>query len=136
MCCIVLIRFRKACVAQNIVPPYRSRFQPIAAWICLGFCTFLLLMNGFTVFYPGNFTTSGFLVTYLGIPIFCILWLGHKFTVGRKMPWLYRPQLVDLMSGIREVEADAEAWAAEEAIKEERKKDGHAWWKKITLLWQ
>ena len=64
------------------------------------------------MFYPGNWDTSGFLVTYLGIPIFLVLWLGHKLIFGRKDPWLYQPMEVDLTSGLREVEADAQMWAA------------------------
>lgn len=60
LCALISIRFRKACAVQGVVMPYRSRTQPYGAWICLFLFTFLLLMNGFTVFYPGNFTASGF----------------------------------------------------------------------------
>lgn len=136
VCCVILLRFRKACDAQGVTVPYRSRIQPWAAWVCLCIFTFLLLANGFTLFYPGEFTASGFLTTYLGIPIFLVLWLGHKLTLGRKEPWWYQPDKVDLTSGVAEVEADADMWTRIEASKaEEVGKKGNKWLGKISLIW-
>jgi amino acid transporter len=136
VCCIIYIRFRKACQAQGIVVPYQSRFQPYASWVCLAIFTFLLLMNGFTVFYPGQFTVSGFLTTYLGIPIFLILWLGHKLFVARQEPWLHRPEDADLTSGLREVEADAEVWDLMDKARMEQHNPNNKWYKKIALMWE
>ncbi|CAO2655101.1 Nn.00g101650.m01.CDS01 [Neocucurbitaria sp. VM-36] len=135
VCTIIFLRFRKACAAQGIAVPYQSKFQPYGAYVCLVTFTILLLCNGFTVFYPGQFTVSGFLTTYLGIPIFLALWLGHKVVVGRQDPWLIRPQKVDITTGLREVEADAEAWDRREAMNREDGKHSKAWWKKIDFLW-
>ncbi|KAF2226111.1 AAT family amino acid transporter [Elsinoe ampelina] len=111
VCCITFVRFRKACVTQGVVSPFRSRVQPIAAWVCIFLFAFFLLLNGFTVFYPGNFTVAGFLTTYLGIPIFIILWLGHRFIAARDDPWVIAPGSVDLVSGLAEVEDDAQMFA-------------------------
>ncbi|KAF2705436.1 hypothetical protein K504DRAFT_537031 [Pleomassaria siparia CBS 279.74] len=102
VCCIILIQFRKACNVQGVTVPYRSKIQPYAAWVALFFFAFLLLANGFTVFYLGQLTTSGFVTTYLGIPIFVALWLGHKFTVGKKDPWISAPAEVDLVTNVGE----------------------------------
>lgn len=135
VCAVIFLRFRRACAAQGIVVPYQSKFQPYGAYICLVVFTILLLCNGFTLFYPGQFTVSGFLTTYLGIPIFVVLWLGHKLTVGRKQPWLYNPLEVDMTSGLREVEADAETWTRMEMIKKEQRSHGNAWWRKLNVLW-
>ena len=99
----------------------------------------LLLCNGFTVFYPSQFTASGFLTTYLGIPIFLIIYLGHKIYKGRKDRWLYSPNDVDLVTQVDEVEADAQVWAALDKQEQERKGMSHGPWKvlkKISLLWQ
>ncbi|OQV00979.1 hypothetical protein CLAIMM_06407 [Cladophialophora immunda] len=134
ICCIVYIRFRKACDAQGVTVPYRSVIQPYAAWICMFFFAFLLLMNGFTVFYPGRFTASGFLTTYLGIPIFMLLWIGHKFTWGRNDPWMYRTAHMDLTTNLAEIEADAEIWTRMENMKAEQSNQ-HSFWKKIAVLW-
>jgi amino acid transporter len=137
VCAIIFLRFRKACETQGVTVPYRSHVQPWAAWICIPIFAFLLLANGFTVFYPGQFTVSGFLVTYLGIPIFLGLWLAHKFTAGRNMPWIYAPADVDLTTGVREVEADAEAWTRMDMQKRDGGGGGskNAWWKKISVVW-
>lgn len=135
VCCIIGIRFRKACQVQGVAVPYRSRFQPYAAWVCLFFFIFLLLANGFTVFYPGRFTASGFLTTYLGIPIFLALWVGHKLTLGRKEAWLYMPDAVDLKSNLAEIEGDAEVWAVQEATRKEGQRRGKGWWRTISAIW-
>jgi amino acid transporter len=137
LCCIIFIRFRKACKAQGVVVPYQSSIQKgqVAAWVCMFVFAFLLLANGFTVFYPGKFTVSGFLTTYLGIPIFLVLWLGHKLTVGRKDPWLYSPEEVDLTSNLKEVEADAEIWTRME-MESGNQKEGNKAVKAIKMLWE
>ncbi|KAI1206946.1 AAT family amino acid transporter [Annulohypoxylon truncatum] len=106
LCCVTFLRFRKACNAQGLASPFRSRTQPFAAWICLILFAALLLLNGFTVFFPGKWSISGFLTAYIGIPIFLAIWLGHKFTVGKNDPWIYNSHDVDLTTGLSVVEAD------------------------------
>ncbi|KAK4500160.1 hypothetical protein PRZ48_008346 [Zasmidium cellare] len=108
VCCVVFLRFRKSCEAQGVEVPYSSRFQPYAAWVCLPIFIFLLLCNGFTVFYPGRFTASSFLTTYLGIPIFLVLWIGHKLIFNGKEKWIYGPTELDLHTGLREVQESEE----------------------------
>lgn len=134
VCCVILLRFRKACNFQGVTLPYRARIQPWASWICLPIFVFLLLTNGFTVFYPGHWKLDSFLTNYLGIPISLILWLGHKFTVGKMDSWIYDSSDVDLKSGLAEVEAEAENWNQAQMIKNEQKGEkGNTWWKKIRL---
>lgn len=135
LCTIIFLRFRKACAAQGITVPYQSRFQPYGAYVCLVIFTILLLCNGFTVFYPGQFTISGFLTTYLGIPIFLVLWLGHKIVAGKTDPWLRSPHEMDITTGLREIEADAETWERIEAMEKEEKKNQGAWWREMNCLW-
>lgn len=137
VCCIAFIRFRKGCLTQGVTVPYRSRFQPYAAYICLPIFIFLLLCNGFTVFYPGQFTVSGFLTTYLGIPIFLILWIGHKLIAARSEPWMYKADSVDLSSGLAEVEADSAEWTRMEEMKQsaEGMTAGKKLFKKVSVIW-
>ena len=115
--------------------PYRSHIQPLAAWICVFVFAALLLCNGFTVFFPGMFSASGLLTAYLGIPLFLAIYFGHRLTVGRRDPWVYRPEDVDLRSGVEEVNAEAEAWTRREAIKRERNGWPNVVWRKISLIW-
>ena len=129
VCSLAYLRFYKATTVQGVSVPYRAKIQPWAAKVCLPIFVFLLLMNGFTVFYPGNFTASGFLTTYLGIPLFLILWLGHKVIRGRNDRWMYRPSEIDLHTHIDEVEADAEMWTRLDEEKKAKKRGGN------TLKW-
>jgi amino acid transporter len=70
-CCIIYLRFREACIAQNITGlPYQHKLQPYGAWIALGTFTFLCIINGFNVFWPQTWNVSSFLTAYIGIPIF------------------------------------------------------------------
>ncbi|KAJ4301888.1 hypothetical protein N0V90_003984 [Kalmusia sp. IMI 367209] len=134
VCCIVFLRFRKATAAQGVAVPYQSKVQPYGAYVCLVTFTFLLLMNGFTQFYPGRFTASGFLTTYLGIPLFLVLWLGHKLVAGRKDSWLRNPLETDLTTGLREVENDAAMWTRLDEMKYEAA-GGNKWLKKLSVIW-
>lgn len=134
VCLVTFLRFRKACAAQGVSVPYKSKIQPYGAYIGLAAFTFLLLMNGFTQFCLGRFTASGFLTTYLGIPIFLMLWLGHKFVVGRRDPWAQHPLETDLTTGLREVEHDAFMWTKLEEMKIE-KSGNKRWLKKVAIIW-
>ncbi|KAF3044876.1 hypothetical protein E8E11_007804 [Didymella keratinophila] len=120
VCCIIFMRFRKACAAQHVSVPYQSKFQPYGAYTCL------------VVF---TFTTNGFLTTYLGIPIFLVLWVGHKVVKAKNDPWLVKPLEVDLTTGLAGVEADAETWERMEAEKRGAKKHAGGWWKRLNCLW-
>jgi len=94
----------------------------------------LLLCNGFTLSYPGQSTTNGFLTTYLGIPIFLVLWLGHNVVKGRNDPWLIRPLEMDLTTGLAGVEVDAETWERMEAEKRGAQNHAGGWWKRLNCL--
>ncbi|KAF2144336.1 uncharacterized protein K452DRAFT_223312 [Aplosporella prunicola CBS 121167] len=101
---IVYIRFRKAANVQKIVDiPFRSCFQPYMAYVTTFMFSLLLLLNGFKNFVGDQWDTSSFMTSYIGIPIFFALYFGHKFTVGRKDPWVLSPHEVDLFSGLQEI---------------------------------
>ena len=102
--CVVYIRFRKAVVAQHVYElPYRSKIMPYGAYFAGVIFFLLLLLNGFTVFFPGHWDISTFITSYIGIPIFFALWFGHKLLVERKAPWWIPPAEVDLQTGLREI---------------------------------
>lgn len=117
VCAIIYVRFRKATFVQYVTVPYRACTQPYASYICIFFFSFLLLCNGFTVFYPGEFKVSSFLTTYLGITIFFVLFLGHKCTIARHEPGFVTMNDMDLTTGLREVEDDERAWVIADEMK-------------------
>lgn len=105
LCGIVFLRFRKACDVQGVKSPYYSRFQPYAAWASILMFGFMVLINGFVVFFPSEWTVSGFFTSYIGILMYLAFYVPHKLIVGRKDPMFRGPEQVDLVSGLDEVEA-------------------------------
>ena len=105
-CSIVYLRFSKACKAQNVTVPYHAFIQPWGAWIALVAFTILCLINGFTVFWPQEWSASSFLTDYIGIPIFLCIYFGHRIFYAWKDPWAHDPLEVDLNTGLQQVLAD------------------------------
>ncbi|KAJ6024635.1 Proline-specific permease [Penicillium herquei] len=105
-CCIVFFRFRKAIAAQGIEQPYKSRLQPYGAIFGMCGATLMMLINGFTVFFPSEWSVSNFFTAYIGIPAFLILYFGHRFLYWSD-PWAWRPEEVDMHTGLQEI-IDAE----------------------------
>lgn len=132
VCCIIYMRFKKAAKLQGVKTPYTSKVQPYANYICLVVFIFLLLMNGFTVFYPGNFTATGFLTAYLGIPIFLAIYFGHR-VYRRRDPWMISAEKIDLTTNVAEVEEQFEMWTIEDQEAGEKRR---GWVNKLlTVLW-
>lgn len=108
-CCIIYLRFRKALKAQGIpdseLPYHSSMMQPWGSWVAMVCFTILVLINGFNVFWPANWSPSSFLTAYIGIPIFLFIYFGHRFYAwGDK--WAHDPSEVDLTTGMEEVLAE------------------------------
>ncbi|KIW17637.1 hypothetical protein PV08_04832 [Exophiala spinifera] len=105
-CMIVYLRFRKACTVQGIQPIYRNWIQPYGAWVAMFMFTLLCLINGFTVFFPSEWSASSFLTAYIGIPIFFVMYFGHRVIFWRDK-WAWDPAEIDMQTGLQEV-IDAE----------------------------
>ena len=127
-CCIVYLRFRKACLQQGLTNlPYHSMVQPYGAWISLVGFTMLVLINGFDVFFPSRWSASSFLTAYVGIPIFLTIYFGHRLWRHRHHDgWLRTPEEVDLSSGLQDVLATEEP---------KRPRPQH-WWEHIKVMWE
>ncbi|TKY85351.1 hypothetical protein EX895_005513 [Sporisorium graminicola] len=98
-CCYAYLRFRKAYTLQGYdhsALPYRARLQPYASWFSIIMCAIVIFFSGWKVFLKGNFTASGFLTNYLGIPVFFVPWIGWKLWHKTKVVKLAE---VDLDSG-------------------------------------
>lgn len=69
------IRFYTAMKKQGInrdTLPWKAPFQPYTAWVGFIGSTIITLIAGFPVFLKGNWSTSSFVASYIGIPIFII----------------------------------------------------------------
>lgn len=66
----------------------------------------LTLTNGFQVFWPSKFNVSDFLAAYITLPIFLVLYLGHK--AWFRTPWTKKVDEIDVLTGKREMDELAE----------------------------
>ncbi|KAL1305184.1 hypothetical protein AAFC00_002105 [Neodothiora populina] len=96
---ITYLRFRKALIFNNMLDalPYKTPLQPYTAWFSLIVMIILTLTNGFYVFVPSRWNVSDFLVAYITLPIFLVLYLGHK--AWFKTPWAIGVQDIDVWTG-------------------------------------
>jgi amino acid transporter len=99
---ITYLRFRKAMHVQGLLStlPFRTIGQPYAAWFTLFIITLLTLTNGFQVF--AKWDVGDFLAAYITIPIFLVLYLGHKLVF--RTPWLRNVHDIDVVTGKREMD--------------------------------
>ncbi|KAL5333075.1 amino acid permease/ SLC12A domain-containing protein [Aspergillus crustosus] len=121
-CTIVYFRFDAAIKTQGIERPYSSILQPYGMWIALPLAIFLVLINGFTSFWPENWSASNFFTAYVGIPAFVVLYVVHRIVFWSD-PWAWDSKDVDLQTGVEEVIA---------AESPERPRD--TWQRKLAVL--
>ncbi|KAJ5368415.1 amino acid permease/ SLC12A domain-containing protein [Penicillium cataractarum] len=92
--CFCYVRFHAGMKTQGVsrdTVPWRSPFQPYTAWYGFIGATTITFITGFHVFLKGNWSASGFIAAYIGIPIFIVpiigwkLWHGTKFVSASQM---------------------------------------------------
>ena len=84
-------RFRKAFVAQGhdlSELPYRSKFFPFGPIFAFVVCAFVILGQNYTAFTGDHIDWNGIFVSYIGLPIFLIIWFGYK--------WKHKTKIVRL----------------------------------------
>ncbi|KAJ5669738.1 hypothetical protein N7462_010808 [Penicillium macrosclerotiorum] len=101
---IAYLRWRRALELHGLLDsrPYKTPFQPWGAYYAIGFVSLLALTNGYEIFFPGSFTASGFLVSYIVFAIFFGLYLGHK--IWYRTPWMVPARDIDIFSGKDEID--------------------------------
>lgn len=105
---VTYIRFRKAMVLNKMldVLPYRTLAQPYASYFFLGFLCILTITNGFQIFIKGNWDYRDFIAAYITLPIFLVLYLGHKLYFKTK--WAIPVNEIDVVTGKEEMDRLAE----------------------------
>ncbi|CAI4214237.1 unnamed protein product [Parascedosporium putredinis] len=101
---ITFIRWRKAMVFHGMMDrrPFKTPLQPYATYFFLVILILLTLTNGFQIFWPSNFNAADFLAAYITIPVFFVLYFGHKIIY--RTPWARKIPDVDVVTGVREME--------------------------------
>lgn len=99
---ITYLRFRRAMIYNNALHtlPYKTSLQPYATYIALAIVSLLTITNGFQTFIP--FNAQDFVAAYITLPIFLILYIGHKLWFRTS---LYIPvDHVDAITGKKEMD--------------------------------
>lgn len=96
--------------------------QPYGAYVGIVGAALLALINGFTVFFPSEWSVSSFFTAYIGIPAFLLLYFGHRI-VFWKDPWAWKPEDVDLQTGLDEILAAERPPPVRDT-----------WWKKMMVV--
>jgi len=86
----------------------KSPFQPYLAWISLIFFSIIVIFNGWEVFTKGGWSTTNFIIAYIGIPIYFGLFFFWK--IFKKTKWVKSSE-ADLWTGKAAI--DAEVWPEE-----------------------
>lgn len=101
------------------VLPYKSPFQPYVAYITTSIVSLIVIFSGYAVFFPGNFTTSGFLTYYINIAIFAVLYIFFKIYLRSKIVPLEQIDFSDELESIRSWRDSEEnpVWQDEKVVK-------------------
>lgn len=78
-------RFRRGYVAQGLDIndlPYRSGFFPLGPIFAFGLCLIITLGQNYQAFLADKIDWYGVAATYIGIPLFLLIWLGYRATRG------------------------------------------------------
>lgn len=81
-------RFRRAFVARGrdlSELPYRAKWFPFGPIFAFALCMIVILGQNYTAFTGGRIDWNGVLVSYIGLPLFVIVWLGYKWTKRTKL---------------------------------------------------
>jgi len=107
--CIAYIQFHKALKAQGIdrnTLIFKSPFQPYTAWAAFVFFALIIVFNGFYCWSP-TFDIDNFVTSYVGIPIFFVLYGFWKIFKRTKF---IPPVDVDLHTGKAALDAADAHW--------------------------
>jgi lysine-specific permease len=81
-------RFRKAYIAQGKdlnALPYVAKGYPFAPLFAFSLCLIIIGGQNYKAFIGGHLDWYGMLVSYLGVPLFLVLWLGYKWVKKTKV---------------------------------------------------
>ncbi|KAH3902727.1 related to Proline-specific permease [Saccharomycodes ludwigii] len=104
---IAHLRFRKAIDFNGLYDrlPYKAKFMPYATYWYIFFVGMICLTNGYAVFVHGLWNVSDFIAAYITLPIFFVLYFGHKLWFRTR--WAIPIAEIDVTTGLVEAEEEA-----------------------------
>jgi yeast amino acid transporter len=103
VCLLTYLRFRAAMNFRGLLHtlPFRTPLQPYGTYYALFIIVLLTLTNGFAVFFPSKWNVSDFLAAYITLPIFLVLYLGHK--IWFRTRFYIKTEDIDVDTGAKEM---------------------------------
>lgn len=101
---ITYIRFHAALKFRGLLHtlPFKTRFQPYGSYFTLFILVLLTLTSGFDIFPPSKWDVESFIAAYVTLPIFLVLYLGHKMVY--RTPLARKIEDIDVVTGVKEME--------------------------------
>jgi lysine-specific permease len=81
-------RFRRGYVMQGhdlSALPYRSGFFPMGPIFAFVLCMIVTLGQNYQAFLQDKIDWSGVVATYIGLPLFLVIWLGYSWVKGTRL---------------------------------------------------
>ncbi|KAJ1050277.1 hypothetical protein FZC28_6796g3400 [Saccharomyces cerevisiae] len=107
MCgCIAYLRFRKAIFYNGLYDrlPFKTWGQPYTVWFSLIVIGIITITNGYAIFIPKYWRVADFIAAYITLPIFLVLWFGHKLYTRTWRQWWLPVSEIDVTTGLVEIE--------------------------------
>ncbi|MDF0604771.1 amino acid permease [Neisseriaceae bacterium TC5R-5] len=99
-------RFRRAYVQQGYDLndlPYRAKWFPLGPLFAFALCLLIMLGQNYSAFLGGKVEWQGVVATYIGIPLFLLLYIGYKFKHRTKMVPLQEVDLAEYYQKAKEL---------------------------------
>jgi lysine-specific permease len=81
-------RFRKGCEAQGYQLnqlPYRAAAFPFGPIFAFVLCLVITLGQNYEAFTKDSIDWTGVIATYIGLPLFLLIWFGYKWAKGTRI---------------------------------------------------
>lgn len=123
---VAYLRYRAAITYNDMWNrvPFKTWGQPWMAIWSLLIVSIITLTNGYETLIPRYWKASDFVAAYITLPIFLVLWFGHKLWSRSWKHWWYPVQEIDITSGIQEMEEKTQILDEERILPQ-------TWWAKI-----
>lgn len=127
---VAYIRFRKAIDFNGLLErlPYKPKGTRYTVYWSLLVTSLVTLTNGYEVFIPKYWNVSNFVAAYVTIPIFLVLWIGHKLWSRNLRTWWYPVEKIDVLKGLSDIEEKTRF------LDEERRTPNNSWEKFMDAL--
>lgn len=103
--CITFLHWKAACEAQGLdrnTLVYKSRWQPLQAYLGLGATGVMIFLGGYEVFLPGKWDVPTFFFSYSMVGITPLIFVGWK--LYKKTKWLKPHEVVLRTKEVEEIE--------------------------------